>query len=363
MLIDSARIHEEEALHANMVRSGDMPWVEPLSTRDEARRAVDLCVPLPYDRLQTIGHNVQLRLVDAGHVLGSAMVALSIHYQGRAHTLTFTGDLGRPGMALQRDPAPLPAADLVICESTYGGSTHDSVAQVTEALRRVVEETMARGGKVLIPAFSLGRSQLLVHYLQTFMRAGRLPAVPIFVDSPLACNIAGVYRRHLDYLADRDEVRTDLLDGPLLHHVRSLEESRQLSIRREPCVIVASGGMCEGGRILHHLKHNVDDPRCTIVLVSYQAPDTLGARLLERRPTVRFHGRDWNKWAEVVQLRGFSGHADHNDLLAAVAPLGDRQVRLVHGEPEAAGALRKDLQERGFADVALAQYGETVALH
>jgi metallo-beta-lactamase family protein len=364
MLVDSARIHEEDTLQANIVRSADTPWVAPLYSRDDALHTLELCVPIPYERPQAIGAHVQCRLVDAGHVLGSAMVALTVNCRGHEQTLTFTGDLGRPGMALQRDPAPLPPADLVICECTYGGTSHAPIAAVIESLRNLVRETVARGGKVLIPAFSLGRCQLVVHYLQQLMRSGQAPAVPIFVDSPLASNISGVYRRHLDYLAAGASVAGDLFDGPLLHYVRAIEESRQLSARREPCVIVASGGMCEGGRILHHLKHNVDDPRSSVVLVSYQAPDTLGARLLERRPTVRFHGRDWNKWIDVLQLRGFSGHADHDDLLRALAPLTSRAptVRLVHGEPAAAAALGNDLRARNFANVVPARYGETVEL-
>jgi metallo-beta-lactamase family protein len=154
------------------------------------------------------------------------------------------------------------------------------------------------------------------------------------------------------------------LDGPVIHHVRSAEESRELSTRRGPCIIVASSGMCEGGRILQHLKQNIDDPRCTVVLVSYQAPHTLGWRLMQPRPTVRFHGRDWNLWAHVLKLDGFSGHAGHDDLLSYLAPLAGvaGKVRLVHGEPEAADALAADLRAAGFADVAAPVLGETVAV-
>jgi metallo-beta-lactamase family protein len=253
---------------------------------------------------------------------------------------------------------------VVISECTYGGRIHESFDQLRQRLVEVVQRTAERGGKVLIPAFSLGRAQAVVHALQQEMRGGRLPEIPIFVDSPLAADVAEVYRRHQETSAresgNGQASRTDLP----IHYVRSHEESRQLSTRREPCILVASGGMCEGGRILQHLKHHIDDPRCSIVLVSYQAPGTPGRQLLERGPTVRLHGRRWNKWADVVDLSGFSGHADHNDLMASLAPLAGRtrKVCLVHGEPERAAALAKDLRGCGFADILIPDEGETVCL-
>lgn len=368
MLADSAKIHEENALHANAVRSPDAPYVEPLSTRDDVRRTMEACVPVAYDTPVALNSCARLRLLEAGHVLGSAMIELTLAWGGRQWKVVFTGDVGRSGMPLLRDAASLPPADLVICESTYGGQSHDPIEQTTEMLRVMARQTLARGGKVLIPTFSLGRSQMLVHCLLEMIRAGQLPAVPLFVDSPLASDIAAVYRRHLDHLAPAVAAQLaaggDFLDGPEVHYVRALEESRQLGGRKGPCVLVASGGMCEGGRILHHLKHNVDDPRASIILVSYQAPDTLGWRLLERKPTVRFLGRQWNKWAEVIALKGFSGHADQKDLLTLLAPQAGRvrQVRLVHGEPAPAETLATELRHLGFADVAVPKPGETVFL-
>ncbi|MBY0523287.1 MAG: MBL fold metallo-hydrolase [Gemmataceae bacterium] len=368
MLADSARIQAEEAQHANILRQPHEPWVDPLYGREDAERTLQLCVPIPYDLPHAISSNVQLVLRDAGHVLGSAMVSLTIAWGSRDCTLTFTGDHGRRGMPLLRDPAPLPPSDVVICESTYGSVMHEPVERMAEALRVMVQQTVARGGKVLIPAFSLGRSQMLVHYVQTMMHAGKVPRVPIFVDSPLATDISAVYRRHPNYLhADAARQLADgpsFLDGPQLHYIRSLDESKQLNLRREPCVIVASSGMCEGGRVLHHLKHTIDDPRCSVVLVSFQAPDTLGWRLMERKPTVRFLGRDWNKWADVVALKGFSGHADQGDLLTSLVPLAGRTrtVRLVHGEVESSEAMATALRQRGFADAATAEHGETVPL-
>jgi metallo-beta-lactamase family protein len=368
MLLDSARIQEEDALHLNIGRTNGAGWVEPIYTRADVTRTLELCEPLPYEEPREILKGVTLELVDAGHVLGSATVALTVVWGGREVRLTFSGDRGRPGMPLLRQPAPLPPADVLVCESTYGGQTHEPVAVMIEALRVIVNQTIQRGGKVLIPAFSLGRAQIVVHCLQELLRKKQIPAVPVFVDSPLASAVTEIYRDHPECLTE-EVVRQltepgNFLGGPLLHYVRTVDESKLLNARRDPCIIVASSGMGEGGRILHHLKHNVDDPRCTVVLVSFQAPDTLGSRLLERRPTVRFLGREWNKWADVVVLKGFSGHADHNDLVNSVAPLVGRatKVRLVHGEVEQSEALARSLREHGFADVDIPEAGTALSL-
>jgi metallo-beta-lactamase family protein len=202
---------------------------------------------------------------------------------------------------------------------------------------------------VLVPAFSLGRAQLVVHYLQRFMGTGALPHLPIYVDSPLAADIAAV---HALYPADLHAEARATLAG-VVHYVRERDESRALSRRHEPCIMVASGGMCEAGRILNHLEHSVDDPRNSIVLVSYQAPGSLGRRLLERGPTVRFRSRVWNKWAEVIDLNGFSGHADQGDFLSMFRPLlaSRPRIRLVHGDYEQSHALAGALRTEGFADV------------
>jgi metallo-beta-lactamase family protein len=250
----------------------------------------------------------------------------------------------------------VPAADLVISESTYGGRTHDTREGMAAKMSDVVRRTLARGGKVLIPAFSLGRTQIVLHYLQRWMADGVLPRLPIHVDSPLAAEISQVYDEYPASLHPdtNDETPADFL--------LSQEESRQRSTQQDPCIIVASGGMCDGGRIMHHLRHHIDDPRSSIVLVSYQAPQSLGAQILERRPTVSFHGRKWNKWAEVVEVNGFSGHADQNDfqvLFGSAVGLTGR-IRLVHGEVTQSEALAKTLGAMGFADVGVPRREEFV---
>jgi metallo-beta-lactamase family protein len=356
MLDDSARVQEGDAAIARVV-GGPADARAPLYSRSDAGTTVDRCVPVHYGEEREVVPGINLRLRDAGHILGSAIVSLAVTQGGRCFRITFTGDLGRRGLPFLPEPAPVPAADLVICESTYGGRVHDSLDCMAEKFAAVVRETIARGGKVLIPAFSLGRTQLVVHFIERWMHAGVIPPVPVWVDSPLGSRIADVYERHSSSLR--------VVNGPDVPPARYLhdrDEVHSISTAPQPCVIVASGGMCEGGRIMHHLKLHLDDPRCTIVLVSYQAPHSLGGQLLEKKPTVRFHGKTWNKWASVVELNGFSGHADREDFVAllseAVGATG--RVRLVHGEPVQSEALAGTLRERGFREVAAAHREECI---
>jgi metallo-beta-lactamase family protein len=359
MLADSGRIHEEDAVVANVVAPTAAEEATPVHTRGDARQAIDLCVPIPYDCDFALDDDVQLRFVDAGHILGSAVSILTFGQGGRTRRVTFTGDLGRRGVPFLRPPPSVPAADLIICESTYGGRRHDTLEAMAAKLSQVVRATLGRGGKVLIPAFSLGRTQVVLHFLQLWMRDGLLPRLPIYVDSPLAANIAGVYRRYGDAFEHLPAAGL-----PSVHYFRSPEEAREVSMLPDPCLLVASGGMCDGGRILQHLRLHIDDPRCSIILVSYQAPQSLGAQLLQRRPTVRFHGRNWNKWAEVVSISGFSGHADQDDFLAllADAAAATGKVRLVHGETPQAEALAAGLRRLGFSDVAVPSRAEQVRI-
>jgi metallo-beta-lactamase family protein len=368
MLGHSASLQEDEASALRILDGDDNPEMTNLISHHDVARVVRQCVPVPYDQPWPISPDVTVRFVDAGHLLGSAMIALTIAQAGRTYQVTFTGDLGRRGLPLLRDPAPVPEADLLVCECTYGGRRHDSLQRVTDTLVEVVRRTGERGGKILIPAFTLGRTQLIVFCLREAMRDGRLPQIPVFVDSPLAEDIVAVYRSHLECLdpatAQRLQRGDDLFDGPGVAYLRKQEQSRELGERPGPCVIVAASAMCDAGRILRHLKQNIDDPRCSVVLVSYQAPESLGKRLLEPRPTVRIHGREWNLWADVVDLSSFSGHADHNDFLDLLSPQAGRtkHVRLVHGALDQAEALAGALRARGFADVGIPSLGETICL-
>jgi metallo-beta-lactamase family protein len=368
MLADSAKIQEEDAAYLNRKRERGEPPIEPLYTRDDARRVSRLCYAVPYGRKLSILNGVELSLTEAGHLLGSAMVALALPTSSGERRLTFTGDVGRRGLPILRDPAPVPSADLVISESTYGGRTHPPVEELADQLADVLTRTADRGGKVLIPAFSLGRTQTVVYYLHQLMSQGRLPDLPIFVDSPLASDATEVFRLHPECFDEETakllEEAPDLFGQKRVRYVRHVEESKALNGRRDPCVIIASSGMCEAGRILHHLKHNIEDPRTTIIIIGFQAPHTLGRRLVERQEEVRVFGKPYKLRAEVVVMNGFSSHADHNDLLRDLRPLAAEKPRvcLVHGEPESAEALARGLRDEGFGEVAIPDRGESVEL-
>jgi metallo-beta-lactamase family protein len=365
LLFDSARIQEEEAFRA-LLRDSRGRLVEPLYRVTDAERALDQCIPVPFDEVFEPTAGVEAWLRPAGHVLGAAMIHLRCRYSGESATLTYTGDLGRSVLPLHSPPAPVPPADLVLCESTYGGTHHEPLPQLLEDLASVIKQTLARDGKVLLPAFSLGRTQLLAHFLLVLAADGRIPICPVNIDSPLAAQITAIYRQRFAELGlqvrsfyGHDPKR--FLVAPHLRFVTDPEESRELSLSTTPGIIIASSGMGEGGRIVQHLWHGVDDPRNTIVLVSFQAPGTLGARLLMPGPTVRLLGRDVNKWADVVQLRGFSAHADQEELLESLREVLNSPARvvLVHGDQSQSASLAQAIHQRGQLSAKVAEVGRT----
>jgi metallo-beta-lactamase family protein len=368
MLADSAKIQEEDAAYLNKKRDRRDPKVEPLYDRTDAHRTVRLCQPVAYEREFDVAKGVQITYVEAGHLLGSAMVSMRVDAPSKELRLTFTGDLGRRGLPILRDPAPVPPGDLLISESTYGGKVHEPVEECADRLGDVVRKTAERGGKVIIPAFSLGRTQTVVYYLHQLMNTNRLPDLPIFVDSPLASQATDVFRRHPECFDEETalllEDDPDLFGEQRIHYIHNVEASKRLNGRQDPCVIIAASGMCEAGRVLHHLKHNVEDERNTILIIGFQAPETLGRRIVERRPEVRILDKICKLRAEVVVLNAFSSHADQNDFMAFLGPLAPTtgKVRLVHGEPDRAEALAQALRGAGFAEVVVPERGETVVL-
>ncbi len=368
MLSDSAKIQEEDAAHLNIQRQYAEPFVEPLYTRTDVDRVLDQVIAVDYDKFRDIRPGLKFKFLEAGHVLGSAMVHIVAHMDGRDHTLTFTGDLGRRSLPLLKHTAPIPPAEVLVCESTYGNRVHEPIADTAKKLYDAINRTIERGGKVMIPAFSLGRTQLIIHFIHKGIIDGLIPRVPVYVDSPLAADITGVYESHPECLDAEGQKMLDdgvgILGGDVVTYIREFEDSIRVSNRPDPSITIASSGMCDAGRILHHLKMHVDDPRCTVILVSYQAYGTTGRRLLEKSPTVKFLGREWNKWIEVVHLDGFSGHADRADFLAYLAPGAGRvgKVRLIHGEREQAESLAEALRDMGYTDVAVPIPGDVVEL-
>ncbi len=367
MLRDSAKIQEEEAGHLNIARNYAEPLIQPLYSFQDVDRALGQAVGVPYGK-DVDAAGVRFKFLEAGHILGSAMVHAVAPGRNGDRSVTFTGDLGRRGMPLLKQAKDVPPADMLICESTYGNRRHEPIDGTVQKLYAAIRATIDRGGKALIPAFSLGRSQLIVHFLQQALRTDQIPRVPIFVDSPLASDIADVYRAHLNNLETgaADDVREGqgILGGDGVTYVRNFEDSVRLVGRPGPAIIIASSGMCDAGRILQHLRQHVDDPRSTVILVSFQAPGTTGRRLMDPKPTVRFMGKDWNKWIEVVHLEGFSGHADRHDFLEYLTPLAGKvgKVRLIHGEREQSLALADTLREVGFRDVSVPEPGDRVTL-
>ncbi len=366
MLGDAAKIQGEDAAYLNRKREKGEPKVEPLYDSRDVYRTLLRLQAVPYNTPLGIGHGLQATFVNAGHLLGSAMINLRIDAPEGERHLTFTGDLGRPGLPILHDPAPVPPCELLISESTYGGHMHETVEETAERLGEVVQRTAARSGKLIIPAFSVGRTQTIVYFLHQLMKSGQLPDLPIYVDSPMAMRATEVFKAHPECF-DQDtltllETYPELFGAERIRYVESVQESVALNDHSGPCVIISASGMCEAGRILHHLKHSIEDPKNTILIVGYQAPDTLGHRLVERLPQVRILGRMFSLKAEVVVLNGLSSHADHRDLLRSFAPLlgTTKKVRLVHGEIDRATAIAEGLRAAGFADVEIPERGESV---
>ncbi len=358
MLADAAHIQEKDA---DFLERHGRPHAAPLYTMADAVRTQELMIGVPCRRWFDVVPGVRAQFTEAGHILGSASVVIEAREGDRFRRLVFSGDIGRSGLPIIRDPEP-PAggAHVVLLESTYGNRDHESVDAAREHLGRVVRETAARGGRVLIPAFALGRTQELVYDLHELHRAGRIPTIPIFIDSPLAADATTVFEMHPE-LFDRAEslVRAvpALFDFPLVRYTRDVADSKALNSQPGPMVVIAASGMAESGRILHHLRFGASDPRNTILVVGFMAAHTLGRRIVERQPTLTVFGEEVRLAARVEVLDGYSAHADRTGLRAWLDAVrdggraegrGDPRVHLVHGEPEAQDAFAAALAAAGY---------------
>lgn len=360
MLLDSAHIQEDDAEYLNRKRrkKGEPP-IEPLYSTADAERVAPYFRDVPYGEPFEPLPGVTARLIDAGHILGSAAICLDIEEKGKRLRLWFSGDIGRPDLPIIRDPVLPEGVDYLIMECTYGDKRHDDPQKAYDELRETVQRTIARGGKVIIPAFAVGRTQEIVYSLHRMINRGELPPLPVYVDSPLAVNVSEIFRQHPECFDEEtrqfilDDRYHDLFGFHRLTYIRSVEESKALNDRREPMVIISASGMAEAGRILHHLKNNIEDPRNTILIVSWQAPNTLGRRLAEQEPRVRIFGEEYLRRAEVVTIGGYSAHAGQPFLLQYAKAVAERAKRifLVHGEPKAASALLEKFSEHGIRRV------------
>lgn len=360
MLMDSANIQEQDLLFVNKQRARNQQNLfEPLYTKEDVVRSMAQFVGISPHRKREILPGVSLTFNEAGHMLGSANVILDIHEEksGRDLRLVYSGDIGRPGIPIIRDPAPITeGADILIMESTYGNRVHPPYPDSEKELERIVNETYRRGGCLLIPAFAVGRTQQLVYSLHKLYLNRDIPEMPIYVDSPLATRVTDIFRLHPESY-DR-EIRDFILKGnhdnpfgfDTLRYTQSVTESKELNFLREPAIIISASGMMEAGRILHHLRNRIGDARNTILVTGWQAPNTLGRRIVEGHQTVRIFGEEFPLRAKVEILTGFSGHADRDGLLAWAGAMEKKPQRtfLVHGETDStaalAAALRQELQ-------------------
>jgi metallo-beta-lactamase family protein len=360
MLLDSAHIQESDVAYINRKRArrGLSP-VEPIYTVADAHASLQGFVSIDYHRPFVVAPGVVATFYDAGHILGSVLTVLDIDEDGREYRLCFTGDLGRKDLPIIRDPEIVESVDYLITESTYGDRAHESPPYAQAILCEIIHGAYDRGGKVIIPSFAVGRTQEIVFDLHKLMVSECLPPVPVFVDSPLAVNVTEIFRLHsecydaevLRFLQQRE----DPFGFYRLHYTRSVDESKALNTFEGPCVIISASGMCEGGRILHHLKHHIGDERNTVLFVGFQVENTLGRKILDGWKEVPILGEKWPVRAQIRSIQGYSAHADRQELLAYVQKLMDydrlKRVFCVHGDWKACQALADGIRDLGLKDV------------
>jgi metallo-beta-lactamase family protein len=371
VLLDAAKLQEEDAawkIKRLKKKGEDWSWVSPLFTTSEVERVFEHFEPVTYGEWVDLSPTVRFRFHDAGHLLGSGMMELQWRSNGKERTLLFTGDLGQPGMPVLRDPEKVERADLLLMESTYGNREHTmTFNECVEQLRQIVAETVSRVGRVLIPSFAVGRTQEVLYTLNDLVESGKLPIVPVFVDSPMAREVLMVYQRRRELYDEEASQKLRSGDEPFtfpgLTIVATVEESKTLNEFREPCIIIAGSGMCTGGRIKHHLYHGIGNPDNTVVFVGFQAKGTLGRQLVEGVSPVRIFGEMHEVKARVFLLDGFSAHADRKYLLqwASSFAAPPTQTFLVHGEKEAANSLAEALQGMGW-NVTVPNLGQEVTM-
>lgn len=366
MLPDAAHIQESDAAH--LARHGNKgPAAPPLYNLADAVAVQDLMVGLPYRRIHYLRKNLAFEYTDAGHILGSASVDLRLT-EGGNHRIVFSGDIGRWGLPIIRDPEPPTGPiDSLIVESTYGDRDHESVAGADDHLADIVRRVVGRGGKLLIPGFALGRIQEVVYALHQLYREGKVPQVKVYVDSPLAVDATSVFRMHPEVYDRRERMLVDtnsVFDFPLLQYTKAAEDSKKLNTLLGPAIIIAASGMVESGRILHHLANHIGDPKNCVLFVGFQAEHTLGRRIQEGERQVKIYGELHESRAEIATIGGYSAHADRGELRRWVKQLGGpvKRAFVVHGEAAPAAAMATILHEEGVGNVVVPQMGESFDL-
>ncbi len=342
MLRDTAHIMESDAAFLSK-RTHHV--VKPLFTMTDAEKTLPLFQEVDYHHPFELNPSLSFESYDAGHILGSSCIQLRENGNGRPVSLIFSGDVGRPGLPIIRDPEPLPPIDYLIMESTYGDRLHDPESDVIDQLADIVNRTVRRGGRLIVPSFAVGRTQQIVLLLHQLANEKRIPSLPIFVDSPLAVNVTKVFRDHPECFGESTRQFLQNGEDPFgfsrLQYVREAVDSKKLNSLEGPFIVISPSGMCEVGRILHHLRHNIEDPRSTVLITGYQAENTLGRKLIEGMKEVRIFGEPVEVKAEIASLQALSGHADREELIQWMKPMVSRlkKVFLVHGEPDQAAGL------------------------
>lgn len=373
MLQDTAYIQAQDVRWYNKKMDRlHKPKIEPLYDINQAERSMNLFVTVDYDRMYQIADEVQLTFTNSGHMLGSAVVNLTITENGETKRIAYTGDLGRKQSHILCPPHPFPQCDYLICESTYGNRLHEDTMASEEELLGIVEDTCVyKKGKLLIPSFSVGRTQEIVYALNKLYNDGRLPKIKVYVDSPLSVNATHIFRMYTNALNEdvQDTLRFD--DDPFgfntLRYITDINESKALNNSDEPAIIISASGMLEAGRIKHHVANHISDPNCTILIVGYCTPQSLGARIQDPKlQWVSIFGYDHKIKAQVTKIEGFSGHGDYQEMIDYISHCQQleaiRRVFLVHGEETSQQEYKDHLYEAGFRGIEIPQKGEEVIL-
>jgi len=367
LLPDSAHLQEEDAERAGRRGYSKHHPPLPLYSQDDVAPVLKAMREIPRSGPFTISPQFTVRPHDAGHILGSSSLELTITENGKKTVVLFSGDVGRYGQPILKDPAAPPRCDVLLCESTYGDREHPSDSP-EDALSEVINRVAKRGGQIVIPAFAVGRTQTIMYIIRKLEDANRIPRLPVYVDSPMAISVTGLYMRHhedhdLTYTAEEKD--GDPLDAHTVHYMRAVEDSKKINNVKTPAIIISASGMATGGRVLHHIARLAPDRRNAILLVGFQAQGTRGRSLEEGAKTLRIHGEDVPVAAEVINLRQFSAHAGKSELMRWLSGLPEppRQTYLVHGEPEASQALKVAIEQAYRWRVSLPEYLQTVDLN
>ncbi|QEH39611.1 MBL fold metallo-hydrolase [Chitinophaga sp. XS-30] len=371
LLLDSAEIQEDDVRYVNKKNAREgKPYVEPLYKVDDAKRAIDRLHPVPYNKWHRIDDDVEVLFTDAGHIIGSACVHLRIRESGKTQQITFSGDIGRYGDPILKSPEVFPQADYIIMESTYGSTLHTDLAPTDGAILQYIHNTcIVKKGKLIIPAFSVGRTQEILYALNRAQLEGKLPQVDIFIDSPLSLEATQVTRMHPECfnrkVAKMLEVDDDPFEFPGLRYIKTVEQSKMLNFRKEPCVIISASGMAEAGRVKHHIRNNIGGWENTILIVGYCEPQSLGGRLMRGAKEVSIYGERFEVKAEVGMIRSMSAHGDYEDMsqwLACQDPKAIKKLFLVHGEYEVQTVFKDWLLKKGFADIEIPERHAEIGL-